>query len=179
MELQRDTRVGKNLNVDQSRGKQKLVGNHLQQNIQRDTKICCQIIYQNCVVLEYYDVEDGETYLLQYGFFQVTWLVAFYAAWSPACINFADIYAKLSHNYTTNTLKFGKVDVGRYSLSISVCIPILLYLSISPYLFSLNRSRPHRCYINLAKPGLLTWLQSIISTPPASPGNSQLSSSSR
>jgi thioredoxin-like negative regulator of GroEL len=46
---------------------------------------------------------------------QVTWLVAFYAAWSPACINFAHIFSKLSHNYSLPNLRFGKVDVGRFA----------------------------------------------------------------
>jgi len=46
---------------------------------------------------------------------KVTWLIAFYAAWSPACINFAHIYSKLSNDYSTPHLKFGKVDVGRYA----------------------------------------------------------------
>jgi len=45
----------------------------------------------------------------------VTWLVAFYAAWSPACINFAHIFSKLSHNYSLPNLRFGKVDVGRFA----------------------------------------------------------------
>jgi len=46
---------------------------------------------------------------------KVTWLIAFYAAWSPACINFAHIFSKLSNDYTTDRLKFGKLDVGRYA----------------------------------------------------------------
>jgi len=46
---------------------------------------------------------------------KITWVVAFYAAWSPACINFAHIYSKISHSYTTSNLKFGKVDVGRFA----------------------------------------------------------------
>merc|ERR1712004_26575 len=45
---------------------------------------------------------------------RVTWLVAFYAAWSPACINFAPIFSKLSADYGLANLKFGKLDVGRY-----------------------------------------------------------------
>ncbi|KAJ3618413.1 hypothetical protein MTP99_006411 [Tenebrio molitor] len=42
------------------------------------------------------------------------WLVTFYAAWNPACVNFAPIFAKLSTEYNLENLKFGKVDVGRY-----------------------------------------------------------------
>ena len=39
---------------------------------------------------------------------KVTWLVAFYAAWSPASINFAPTFSKLSSNYGLPNLKFGK-----------------------------------------------------------------------
>ncbi len=45
---------------------------------------------------------------------RVTWIVAFYAAWSPSSINFAPIFAKLSANYSLPNLRFGKIDVGRF-----------------------------------------------------------------
>ncbi|KAJ8869165.1 hypothetical protein PR048_030735 [Dryococelus australis] len=45
---------------------------------------------------------------------RVTWLVAFYTAWNPACTNFAPVYSKLSSVYALDNLKFGKIDVGRY-----------------------------------------------------------------
>jgi len=45
---------------------------------------------------------------------KVVWLVTFYASWSPACINFSTVFAKLSADYSLPNLKFGKVDVGRY-----------------------------------------------------------------
>lgn len=45
---------------------------------------------------------------------RVTWLVAFYAAWSPSCVNFSPIFSKLSAQYSLPNLKFGKIDVGRY-----------------------------------------------------------------
>jgi len=45
----------------------------------------------------------------------VTWMVTFYAAWSPACIDFASIFSKLSNEYGLPNLKFGKVDVGRFA----------------------------------------------------------------
>lgn len=45
---------------------------------------------------------------------RVMWVVAFYAAWSPACVTFAPIFAELSANYHLDNLKFGKVDVARY-----------------------------------------------------------------
>lgn len=45
----------------------------------------------------------------------VVWMITFYAAWSPACIDFASIYSKLSSDYGLANLKFGKVDVGRFA----------------------------------------------------------------
>lgn len=39
---------------------------------------------------------------------RVTWIVAFYAAWSPACINLAPVFSKLSADYGLPNLKFGK-----------------------------------------------------------------------
>jgi thioredoxin-like negative regulator of GroEL len=46
---------------------------------------------------------------------KVVWLVTFYAAWSPSCINFTNVFAKLSADYSLPNLKFGKLDVGRYA----------------------------------------------------------------
>lgn len=43
-----------------------------------------------------------------------TWIVCLYAAWHPACVNFAPVFAELSANYNLDNLKFGKLDVGRY-----------------------------------------------------------------
>ena len=40
---------------------------------------------------------------------RVTWIVTFYAAWSPGCINFAPIFSKLSADYGLPNLKFGKL----------------------------------------------------------------------
>jgi len=45
---------------------------------------------------------------------KVTWIVTFYAAWNPACINFSNTFSKISSDYGLPNLKFGKVDVGRY-----------------------------------------------------------------
>lgn len=45
----------------------------------------------------------------------VVWMVTFYAAWSPACIDFASIFSKISSEYGLPNLKFGKVDVGRFA----------------------------------------------------------------
>ncbi|XP_051788550.1 thioredoxin-related transmembrane protein 2-B isoform X2 [Erpetoichthys calabaricus] len=46
---------------------------------------------------------------------RVTWLIEFFANWSPECQSFASVYADLSLKYNCAGLKFGKVDVGRYS----------------------------------------------------------------
>ncbi|KAL3312429.1 Thioredoxin- transmembrane protein 2 [Cichlidogyrus casuarinus] len=43
------------------------------------------------------------------------WLITFYTAWSPACVKFASIFSELSNQYSLNNLRFGKLDVTRYS----------------------------------------------------------------
>ncbi|XP_076232211.1 thioredoxin-related transmembrane protein 2 homolog isoform X2 [Calliopsis andreniformis] len=45
---------------------------------------------------------------------RIVWLVAFYTAWNPACVNFAPIFSELSAKYALENFKFGKVDIGRY-----------------------------------------------------------------
>lgn len=45
---------------------------------------------------------------------RVIWLVAFYTAWNPACVNFAPIFAELSGEYALDNLRFGKMDIGRH-----------------------------------------------------------------
>lgn len=45
---------------------------------------------------------------------RVVWLIAFYTAWNPACVNFAPVFAELSAEYALDNLKFGKIDIGRY-----------------------------------------------------------------
>lgn len=45
---------------------------------------------------------------------KVSWIVAFYAAWSPSSVNFAPIFSQLSCQYSLPNLKWGKIDVGRY-----------------------------------------------------------------
>ena len=44
---------------------------------------------------------------------RITWIVTFYAAWSPGCINFAPIYSKLSADYGLPNLKFGKFLIAK------------------------------------------------------------------
>ena len=38
---------------------------------------------------------------------RVTWLVTFYAAWSPACVNFSPMFSQMSAQYSLPNLKFG------------------------------------------------------------------------
>nr|CAH8837930.1 unnamed protein product [Trichobilharzia regenti] len=45
---------------------------------------------------------------------KVTWLIAFYTIWSPACTKLQPVFAELSEEYGSDTLKFGKLDVIRY-----------------------------------------------------------------
>ncbi|KAG5263517.1 hypothetical protein AALO_G00265690 [Alosa alosa] len=45
---------------------------------------------------------------------RVTWIVEFYANWSPECQSFAPVFAELSLKYHSTFLRFGKLDVGRY-----------------------------------------------------------------
>ncbi|CAH1732879.1 hypothetical protein AGLY_014447 [Aphis glycines] len=42
------------------------------------------------------------------------WLICFYTVWNPSCANFAPIFSKLSVEYDTKYLKFGKIDISRY-----------------------------------------------------------------
>ncbi|XP_056130837.1 thioredoxin-related transmembrane protein 2-A [Lampris incognitus] len=45
---------------------------------------------------------------------RITWIVEFYANWSSECQSFAPVFADLSLKYNCASLRFGKVDVGRY-----------------------------------------------------------------
>lgn len=45
---------------------------------------------------------------------RVTWLIEFYAAWSPQCAQFAPAFSEMSSKYTLDNLKFGKIDITRY-----------------------------------------------------------------
>lgn len=44
---------------------------------------------------------------------RVVWLIELCTAWSPPCIEFANVFAELSAKYSLNNLKFGKVDLSR------------------------------------------------------------------
>uniref|UniRef100_A0A3Q3JKB4 Thioredoxin domain-containing protein n=1 Tax=Monopterus albus TaxID=43700 RepID=A0A3Q3JKB4_MONAL len=61
---------------------------------------------QNCVCVCLQDELDRDS--------RVTWIVEFFANWSPECQSFASVYADLSLKYNCAGLKFGKVDIGRY-----------------------------------------------------------------
>ncbi|XP_050302008.1 thioredoxin-related transmembrane protein 2 homolog [Anthonomus grandis grandis] len=56
----------------------------------------------------------GESDLTEEVSNKTTWLVAFYTAWNPTCVNLAPVFAKLSTSYALDNLKFGKIDIGRY-----------------------------------------------------------------
>lgn len=45
---------------------------------------------------------------------ELTWLVEFYAPWAPPCIHLEPVLAELSLKYSTDRLKFGKVDASRW-----------------------------------------------------------------
>jgi len=45
---------------------------------------------------------------------KIVWIVEFYTAWNPSCVNFAPIYADLSNQYGMENLRFAKIDVGRF-----------------------------------------------------------------
>ncbi|KAL5280621.1 TMX2 family protein [Megaselia abdita] len=45
---------------------------------------------------------------------RVTWIICFYTAWNPSCVNFASIFSQISSEYHLENLRFGKIDVGRF-----------------------------------------------------------------
>lgn len=45
---------------------------------------------------------------------RITWVVTFFAAWSPPCVSFSSIFAELSNDYNLENLKFGKIDVAKF-----------------------------------------------------------------
>ncbi|VDM02676.1 unnamed protein product [Schistocephalus solidus] len=59
--------------------------------------------------------------VVRHGDPRITWIIAFYTAWSPACNALAPIFSELSHNYALPFLKFGKVDVTRSPDLARVC----------------------------------------------------------
>lgn len=45
---------------------------------------------------------------------RVTWLIEMHATWSPNCSHFGPVFAELSHKFSLDNLKFGKIDVNRF-----------------------------------------------------------------
>lgn len=46
---------------------------------------------------------------------RITWLICFYAPWSPPCNDFASVFAEISNKFgDLKNLKFGKFDVNLY-----------------------------------------------------------------
>jgi len=46
---------------------------------------------------------------------RITWLVEFYANWSPLCQQVAPVFASVSNKYALPNFQFAKLDVGRYA----------------------------------------------------------------
>jgi thiol-disulfide isomerase/thioredoxin len=57
---------------------------------------------------------DAKTFKEEIAKDNTVWLVEFYTAWNPACVNFASVFAELSAKYNLENLKFGKVDLARF-----------------------------------------------------------------
>ncbi|XP_064620974.1 thioredoxin-related transmembrane protein 2-A-like [Lineus longissimus] len=51
---------------------------------------------------------------LENGDKRISWIIEFYAAWAPPCVNFAPVFSELSHKYTLDNFKFGKIDASAY-----------------------------------------------------------------
>ncbi|CAI5445434.1 unnamed protein product [Caenorhabditis angaria] len=43
------------------------------------------------------------------------WVIQFFTTWSPECKHVTPVFAKLSEKYTLPNLRFGKLDIGRWS----------------------------------------------------------------
>ncbi|KAH9384993.1 hypothetical protein HPB48_027029 [Haemaphysalis longicornis] len=61
----------------------------------------------------YLDAESFREQVLQ-GDRRVAWVVAFYALWSPACVQMAPAFAQLAARYALDNLRFAKLDVTRF-----------------------------------------------------------------
>ncbi|XP_043089157.1 thioredoxin-related transmembrane protein 2-A isoform X1 [Puntigrus tetrazona] len=73
---------------------------------------CKPPIYMGPECIKYFSDSTIDEELQRDG--RVTWIVEFYANWSPECQSFAPVFAELSLKYNCLGLKFGKVDVGQY-----------------------------------------------------------------
>uniref|UniRef100_A0A1I7TEL8 Thioredoxin domain-containing protein n=1 Tax=Caenorhabditis tropicalis TaxID=1561998 RepID=A0A1I7TEL8_9PELO len=43
------------------------------------------------------------------------WIIQFFTTWSPECKHTSPVFAELSQKYTLPNMKFGKLDIGRWS----------------------------------------------------------------
>ncbi|CAG5946675.1 unnamed protein product [Menidia menidia] len=73
---------------------------------------CKPPLYMGPEYIKYFGDKTIDDELTRDG--RVTWIVEFFANWSPECQSFASVYADLSLKYNCAGLKFGKVDIGRY-----------------------------------------------------------------
>ncbi|XP_041839714.1 thioredoxin-related transmembrane protein 2-B isoform X2 [Melanotaenia boesemani] len=73
---------------------------------------CKPPLYMGPEYIKYFSDKTMDEELTRDG--RVTWIVEFFANWSPECQSFASVYADLSLKYNCAGLKFGKVDIGRY-----------------------------------------------------------------
>ncbi|XP_062377427.1 thioredoxin-related transmembrane protein 2-B [Sardina pilchardus] len=73
---------------------------------------CKPPLYMGPEYIKYFNDKTIDEELEKDG--RVTWIVEFFANWSPECQSFASVYADLSLKYSCAGLKFGKVDIGRY-----------------------------------------------------------------
>ncbi|CAL8354805.1 unnamed protein product [Merluccius merluccius] len=73
---------------------------------------CKPPLYMGPEYIKYFNDKNIDAELQ--GDTRVTWIVEFYANWSPECQAFAAMFADLSVKYNCAGLRFGKLDVGRY-----------------------------------------------------------------
>ncbi|WAR03788.1 TMX2-like protein [Mya arenaria] len=45
---------------------------------------------------------------------RVTWVICFYAAWSPPCVTLAPVFSEISAEYHLENLQFGKIDISKF-----------------------------------------------------------------
>lgn len=42
------------------------------------------------------------------------WIVEFFAPWSPNCLSLEPVFAEISNQFSSDEIKFGKVDISRW-----------------------------------------------------------------
>lgn len=73
--------------------------------------LCPEPSYQGPDNIIYFTGEDLEEELKKKS--STVWLIELFAAWNPACVDFASTFAEISANFGLDNLKFGKVDLTR------------------------------------------------------------------